>query len=165
MKNVLSFLGTLALCVSFCSAAGTPESIRFSGAEGFQKLSEFKPIKAKTSRNIHLSGSINLNGSGYVPVNPSYATITLNGSTNLSGPDGYQSGYTTVNQSVSIFLNGDFVSQWVQISTRVSIYKSGRYVGSTYAQGSVHVTGWNSNGWLNLSGFGTLTGDIMVQED
>jgi hypothetical protein len=165
MKNVLSFLGTLALCVSFCSAAETPESIRFSGAEGFQKLSEFKPIKAKTSHYVRLSGSINLNGSGYVPVNPSYAYVTVNGSTNLSGQGGYQTGYTSISQSVSIFLNGNFVSQFVQINAYVQVYKNGRYVGSTYAQGSINVTGWNNNGWVNLSGYGTLTGDIMVQED
>ena len=52
----------------------------------------------------------------------------------------------------------------MHVSANVQVYKDGRYVGSTYAQGSVNVSGWKTGDWVNLSGFGTLTGDIFVQE-
>ncbi|MBI5243559.1 MAG: hypothetical protein HY922_07725 [Elusimicrobia bacterium] len=165
MKNALALVGTLALCVSLCSAAQTPESIRFSGAEGFQKLAQFKPLALKTSQYVRLSGNVTLNGSTHVPQNSHYAYVTLSGWTNITGGDRYQSGTTNVSQSVSIWLNGNYVSQWVQVNVHVNIYKDGRYVGSTYVQGSVHVSGWNNNGWVNLSGSGTLTGDILAEQN
>ena len=115
------------------------------------------------ARRIQASGSINLNGTAYVPANTNYAYVNVSGSTNLTG-DGCQTGYTTVTQSVSVWVNGNYVSQFVQVNAYVSVYKNGRYVGSTYAQGSVNVSGWNNNGWINLSGFGTLSANILVQD-
>ncbi|MCX5787351.1 MAG: hypothetical protein NTX64_02410 [Elusimicrobia bacterium] len=163
MRKFFPLAGALILFVSLSQAAETPESISFSGAQGFQALSDFKPIHIKSSRYVHLSGSINLSGNTFVPQNTSYAYVNLSGSTNLTG-DGYQTGYTTVNQSVSIWVNSNYVSQFVQVNVNVQVYKDGRYVGSTYAQGSVNVSGWKSGDWINLSGFGTLNGNILVQE-
>ncbi|HAH06240.1 MAG TPA: hypothetical protein DCM05_06885 [Elusimicrobia bacterium] len=164
MKNTLSLLSALAFCVSLCSAAETPEKIRFAGLQGFDAASILPQKAFKASKYVRLSGSVNLSGTAFVSEGSNYLHATLTGSTNLSG-DGYQTGYTHITENLSSFTTGNYVSAYVQVNAYVSVYKNGKYVGSTYARGSVPVNGWLNGGFTHLSGFGTLSCELFVQED
>lgn len=164
MKNTLSALFALAFCVSLASAAETPETIHFGGLQAFDAASLLPQKAFKASKYVRLSGSVNLSGTAFVSQGSNYLHATMTGSTNLSG-EGYQTGYVSIHENISSFTTGNYVNAWVQVNAYVSVYKNGKYVGSTYARGSVPVNGWISGGFAHLNGYGTLSCELFVQED
>lgn len=147
-------------------AAQTPEKISGLGLKSFESLGKFKPVALKRREHVRLSGDIRLSGSTYVRDGQTYLRVRLSGSTNIRGDRlNIQSGYTTVNVSESIWLRGSssYVSAYVRPNVRVSLYKDGRYIGSTYVSGNIRVSGWKNGSWLRLSGYGTLRGDIWIE--
>lgn len=44
----------------------------------------------------------------------------------------------------------------------MSLYESGKYLGTVRVDGNMNVSGQNSNGWIHLSGSGYVYGDITV---
>ncbi|MFA6028902.1 MAG: hypothetical protein WC969_03505 [Elusimicrobiota bacterium] len=163
MKSLLATTSLVLFGVACACALETPESIRSAGTSGFA-VAEVSPQPAlKTSRHVRVSGTLSLNGSGYVPQS-NYANVSVSGSVDARGEGGYATGYTTVTQTLSFFVNGNFVTQWVNVNAYVSVYKDGRFVGSTYLNGSVLLTGWKNGDWLHLNGSGAVAGDLFVQE-
>ena len=151
----------------------------FSGLAGFQP--RLAPVAAKdavagkavaapgvkAARYVRLSGNISLNGSAHVGNGSSSAFIHFNGSTRVEGDNGkITSDYFSINQSEHFWLNGpsSHVSGYVRPNVSVSLYKDGKYIGQGYVSGTIHVSGWNNNGWVNLSGSGQLTGDVSITD-
>ena len=46
----------------------------------------------------------------------------------------------------------------------VAIYDSGRYLGTIRVDGNISVTGYNNGGWVNLNGFGTVSGAGYIDD-
>lgn len=118
------------------------------------------------SQYISLSGYVSLRGSGFMPNNGGYTSIYMSGSFTMS--DIY-SGVTTntvyLNENVSFWANeNQYINQTVYITKYVSLYKDGRYVGSTNISGSISVSGWPSSNYLNLNGSGYLRGSFYLNE-
>lgn len=160
------------------AAALIAANVSFQGLAGFQpRLAAVAPqdavpgrpvaaVQGKTSHWVRLSGDVNLNGSTYVPAGATSAYVNFSGSTRLQSSDGkISSGYISVNQSEFFWLNGgSFLSGYVRPDLLVSIYRDGKYVGQARVSGTVYVTGYNNNGWVSLSGSGTLLGDISIDD-
>ena len=184
MKNLLSVLAALLISAP-ALAAPSLESLQAAGEKSFQSLPALKaafrkgakvkdslpgkaaaaPVQAKASQYVQVSGSVNLSGNGYVATTPGYVSINLHGSTNLCDSSGQIcSGYTTISTYSNLFVNGNFVSDWVRPYVSVSFYKAGRYVGSAQINGSVSVTGWVNGNWVNVNGYGNLSGSLYVTE-
>lgn len=150
----------------------------------FQSLADFKPVlapvapgqavagrpaaapRAKSVRTVRLSGSVSLNGTAHASQGAGSVYVNFTGSTHLySSDNSITSGYASINQSEFFWLNsGSFVSGYVHPNATVSVYQNGKYVGQARVSGTVYVTGHNNNGWVNLSGSGTLSGDVTVSD-
>jgi hypothetical protein len=167
------------------SSAGAPslESAQASALKSFQmptmKLSFQKGAKVKDSvpgkavvrtagtkgSYVRVSGHVYFNGSGYVSHTPGYISLHVNGSANICDSSGQVcSGYTTVTTWANVFVNGNYVSDWLRPSVSVSFYKGGRYVGSGQVTGSIPVSGFVNGNWVHLTGSGYLNGDVFVNE-
>lgn len=149
----------------------------FSGLTGFQpRLAPVAPKdavvgqavaapKAAATRYVRLSGHINLSGSAHVNNGSSNAYINFSGSTRIEGDNGkVTSGYVSISHSEFFWLNGNHVSGYARPNIAVSLYQDGKYIGQGRVSGSIHVSGWNNNGWVNLSGSGQLTGDVSITD-
>ncbi|MDD5630323.1 MAG: hypothetical protein PHU21_14760 [Elusimicrobia bacterium] len=184
MKTLLSAIAA-ALLAAPALAAPTLESAQAAAEKSFQSLPALKlsfqkgarvqgalpgkivtsPAKQKTSSTVHISGYVSFNGSGFVSHTPGYASLNVSGSANLCDSSGQVcSGYTTITTWANLFVNGDFVNDWVRPYVNVSFYKAGRYVGSAQLSGSVPVSGWVSGNWVHVSGSGYLSGSVLVTE-
>jgi hypothetical protein len=183
MKNLISAIAAALLAVP---AFATPslESAQASALKSFQsppalKLSFQKGAKVKDSvpgkavirtagtkgSYVRVSGHVYFNGSGYVSHTPGYVSLHVNGSANICDSSGQVcSGYTTVSTWANVFVNGNYVSDWLRPNVSVSFYKGGRYVGSGQISGSIPVSGFLNGDWVHLSGSGYLSGDVFVNE-
>ena len=84
--------------------------------------------------------------------NKSILTTMINGSIRIS-------------DTVSAYVRpNSHVSAWARPYAYVSIYDNGRYLGSTRVSGTIHVSGWSRNGWLDLSGSGYVTGQLTYTD-
>ena len=183
MKNLLSAIAVLLLAAP-AFAAPSLESAQAAAMKSFAmpplKLSFQKGAKvkdavpgkavaaakqAKSSSYVRVSGRIYFNGSGYVSHTPGYISLHMNGSANICDSTGQVcSGYTTVTTWANVFVNGNYVSDWLRPNVSVSFYKGGRYVGSGTVTGSIPVSGFVNGNWVHLNGSGYLDGNIVVNE-
>ncbi|MBI4678355.1 MAG: hypothetical protein HY748_12310 [Elusimicrobia bacterium] len=185
MKRTILFSCVVTLFAAAASAGPTPEDLVSRAGTALQDLSGYKPkmtfslFARQTERleaqpaaekgqtvTLRLSGHVWLRGNAFVPQGSSFASVHMTGSTTLYDQNGKPlSGYVTVSDTVSVFMGGsDYVSAWARPYAYVSIYDNGRYLGSTRVDGSMMVTGWNRNGWLDLSGSGTVGGTLTYTE-
>ena len=181
MNKISLFAAALIMSVAAASALEGPEAARFGAEASFRGLSGFKAamppklilkqateaeaeIKAGT-RVVRLSGHLYLSGSAHIPQGSSFAHVTMSGSTGLTDQDGRRlDGSIYFNDTQMYHASGSHVSGWARPSAYVSIYQNGKFLGSGRVDGSIYVSGWNSNGWVNLSGSGAVSGTIYVQE-
>lgn len=121
---------------------------------------------AKTQAGfVTVSGFVTLNGSGsFIGSGPAWANVNLTGWVNVSDPTGQiTSNQTYINAFVSVMINGQgSVLTWAQPSVQVMLYKNGQYVGSGTVTANIPLSGMASNGWVNLTGSGTLSGSVFV---
>lgn len=180
-KRIIPVL--FALCaVAPSASAGTVEALRAASNASFQALSGYKDIlppplkaaqakpithlKAASTRYVRISGQVSLSGTGYAPKGSNFVSVNLTGWTDIQDFSGrIRSGMSSVSYMGHFFINGNMVSDWVRPSLYVSLYRDSRYLGSARVDGSIHVSGYVSNGLVRVSGSGTLSGDIMVQDD
>ena len=175
----------LALALPALGRAASPESLKRAADESFRSLSGFKaekpasfervsgrPVDAgvryasTSSRHVRVSGEVRLSGTGIIPRGSSFATVHLTGSADFQDDTGrVRSGYTTVTYQANIHVNGSWVTDYIRPSVYVSFYRDGRYLGSAQMDGSVYVSGHVSHDMVSLSGSGTLSGNIWVNED
>jgi len=171
-----------SLCLAFACAmlaapavaAPTLESASAAAEKAFQCLPtaqlSFKkapkaPGRAKTAGIVRVSGDINLSGSGTVPRVPGFVNITFNNLANICDSTGQIcSGYQMITTYANLFVTSSFVSDWVRPEAYVAFYKDGRYVGSTWVRGDIHVTGWVNGNWVTVSGWGPLTGELTLAQ-
>ncbi|MBI5240349.1 MAG: hypothetical protein HY926_07735 [Elusimicrobia bacterium] len=146
-----------AVKLSFQKGAKVKDAVPGKAAAG--------AVAAKAGGYVRVSGHVNLNGNGYVPTIPGYASVNLRGSANICDPSGQVcSGYTTITTWSNVFVNGNFVTDWLRPYLNVSFYKGGRYVGSGQVSGSIPVSGWVNGNWVFLNGSGYLDGNVLVNE-
>lgn len=156
----------LAASLSFQSLADFKPALAPVASERAVSGAPVAPIRTRTLRTVRLSGNVSLNGTAYAGQGTSNVYVNFSGGARLDGSDGRtSSGYTSINESEFFWLNsGSFVSGYVHPSTTVSVYRDGKYVGQARVSGTIFVTGYNNNGWVNLSGSGTLSGDVTVED-
>ncbi len=159
----------LISCVTLAASASTPESLRTFSMTGLQQALKLKPKGAfKAGRNVRISGNVRLSGSAYAGRGQTrYVSIYIDGWASVRGADGVQSGQFRVSERVGVWVREgvQHVSEYVRVNQNVSIYKDGKYVGSTYVGGSIYVSGWKNGDWLRLSGSGSLSGSIFVRDE
>ncbi|MFH2202417.1 MAG: hypothetical protein ABIJ96_04845 [Elusimicrobiota bacterium] len=168
MKQIIAAALVLAICLGPAQALETPEAISVENSLGFQTaVPNLKRFKFAGSQYVHLSGNLSLRGNEYLHQETGYVSVTLSGSTSLFGSGGVSAGNVRINERVSIYLRegSNYISESVQVSEYVSVYKNGRYVGSTHVTGTIRVSGWLSGKWLRLDGSGTISGSLFVQDD
>ncbi|MBI5883556.1 MAG: hypothetical protein HZB91_10690 [Elusimicrobia bacterium] len=183
MKKIL-LPCVVMLFASAVSAGPTLEEISASARDGLKQAGEFKPAMSfsmfaqQTEKpearplaqkgqtvTLRLSGHVWLRGNAFVPQGSNFASVRVAGSTTLYDQNGKPlNGYVEVSDYVSVFLNSDYVSAFARPYAYVSIYKDGKFLGSVRIDGSIFVTGWNRNGWLDLSGSGTVGGTLTYTE-
>lgn len=171
------------LLVAAPAAAQAPEAAAARGAAAFAALGAFKPstdrsasvlgkpvepprpVKAKSSEWVTVSGNITLNGSGFVAGHSNFVTVDLSGWTTVSDMTGRVRSY---NEHVSVmgnfFVNGSWVNGSVYPSAYVSLYRDGKYVGQGRIEGTVFVSGYVNGSWVSVNGSGTLRGTILVND-
>lgn len=183
MKRTSAILVLAALLVAPAAHAGMGETLAQGAATGLAALrsgiqglrftrldavvEERQPAKATAgkSRFITLSGHVYLDGTAHVPQGTSYAWVTVSGRTHLNDENGRMlSGSIYVSSSDGYFLNGNYVSGWARPYAYVSVYQDGRYLGNVRIDGNIHVSGWNSNGWVRLSGSGYVRGSGYIED-
>jgi len=168
MKQLIAAVLALGLVASPVGALDAPETIRFQNSLGFQKaLPNLKQFKFAASQYVNLSGNLSLRGNDYLHREEGYVSVNLSGSTSLYGSGGVTAGNVRFNERVSIYLRKgqNYISEYVRVSQYVSVYKNGRYVGSTNVTGTIRVSGWLSGKWLRLDGSGTISGSLFVRDD
>lgn len=132
------------------------------------KQEQEAPPAATSARQrfIRLTGHVSLSGTGHAPGSTGFATITVSGWTTLTDQDGRTlSGSIHLSDTQTYHLTGsNHVSGWARPSARVSVYRNGRYLGSVFVDGSIYVSGFNNNGWVNLSGSGYVQGSGTIED-
>jgi len=168
MKTLVLLVLSIVVALPAGAAAKSAEGLSGLSITAFNQLSNFK-AKHKSQRHVRLSGDVSLRGSTYVREGDNvYVHVYLDGNTNISGDGGrIQSGYTSIraNEGIWVRKGSSYVSTWVRVNEYVSLYKDGKFVGSTYVSGSIHVSGWKSGSWLRLDGRGQLAGSIYLDVD
>lgn len=120
---------------------------------------------SKGTRPIRLTGNVFLDGTGHAPQGSSWVTVTLSGWVNLRDDQGRPlSGSVHLSDTQTFFMSGNHVSGWARPYAYVSVYDGGRYLGSVRIEGDIHVSGWNTNGWVRLSGSGYVSGTLWAQD-
>lgn len=130
------------------------------------------PMAAKPARMgsyVRVQGYVSLRGNGWMPSgdNGGYTSVSLTGSATFRDPSGkVTSNYTYINTSVSMWVRpNQYVHETVMPNVRVTFYRGGKVVGSTYMSGSISVSGWPSSNYFSLSGSGYLSGSIYVEDE
>ncbi|MFA6004744.1 MAG: hypothetical protein WC881_11835 [Elusimicrobiota bacterium] len=122
-----------------------------------------RPAAGAAKAVVPVYGSVHLSGTAFVPRVPGYARIELRGNATLTDATGQiRSQFTWITVAGDIYVSGGFVSAWARPNTQVHFYKNGKYAGSAWIRGDVPVNGWVSGNWLNLSGFGQLSGQLIA---
>lgn len=170
------------LLISASASAETLEAVRaaaqasfpFAGYRELLPDPALKPVQAKpvppvnaaAARYVRVEGRIDLSGTVYVPKGTHFVSVSLSGSTDIQDSSGHiRSGYTSVHHTAHLYVNGSWVSDTARPSLYVSLYKDGRYIGSARVDGSIRVSGFVSGDWVRVSGWGTLSGDILVDDN
>lgn len=142
------------------------EAIRVSGVSGFSQDAAFKPKAFKSQKMVMLWGQASLRGTGFIfGPHTTYVTVTLSGQLNATGDGGHvQTGNTTISQTVSLYLppGQSALYQNISINQNVSLYCDGRFAGSTFINASIHVSGFRSGNYINLSGSGPISASAFV---
>ncbi len=166
MRNLCAVLLSLSFAMPSALAAGSLEAVKSAGAAGLERAPVPAPKAFKAQRMVMLWGQTTLNGTGFIfGQHTTYVTITLNGQLNASGDGGrVQTGNSMVSQTVSLYLppGQAGVYQNVSINQNVGLYCDGRYVGSAFLNGNIHVSGFRSGNYLSLSGSGPISGSAFV---
>ncbi|MBI5202150.1 MAG: hypothetical protein HY925_11230 [Elusimicrobia bacterium] len=177
------------LCLGISSQAfalGAAESSLGLADKAFTELSGFKlknplrrfdartglpaagVVKVKgTSKYVTLRGFVSVSGTAFVSNQTGYVFITVSGDTQLSDNSGhYVNGFVTVTDTSGYYVNGSYVSGWPRPSGMVTLYQNGRYLGTIRVDGNIPVSGYNSGGWIRVSGSGWVEGSgwINVEE-
>ena len=179
----IALLLSLFVMGSPAFAAVGPESLAADRDLAFSGLAQFKPsvrvnrlqalqakldlpARATTAKQkyVRISGTVNLSGSQYVPNGTTFVYITLTGYSQLRDDSGHFLGQVQLMSSDSYSLNGNFVSGWARPYANVAIYDSGRYLGTIRVDGNISVSGYNNGGWVNLNGFGTVSGAGYIDD-
>lgn len=181
MKRAFAVLSLIAV-LGVPAYAGIAENIAAQAASGWAMLKSSVPglkyqrLEARAVENsgptaagkqkyIELSGYVHLNGSTFVGQRASYAYVTVSGSTWLQDQEGRTlSGSIWLSSSDAYYVGGSFVNGWARPAAYVSIYDGGKYLGTIRIDGTVSVTGWNSNGWVNLNGSGYVRGGGYITD-
>ncbi len=127
-----------------------------------------RPARAKGGQYVQVSAYVTLNGSGWMPGNAGgFTTVTLTGWATFRDSTGQiTSNSTYINTSVSAWVRpNQYVFQTVNPGVFVTLYRNGRSVGSVNVAGSVSVSGWPTSGYFSLSGSGTLSGSLYVENE
>ena len=184
MKNLL----VVALSFGLASSAfafGAAESSAGSANQAFSALSGFRlrsPLRrydattvapalgARVSRTaskyVTLRGFVSVSGQAFVSGQQGYVFITVTGDTQLQDNEGhYVSGMVTVSDSSGYYVSGNYLSGWPRPSATVTLYKGGRYLGTIRVDGSIPVQGFNSGGWVRVSGSGWVQGSGYINDD
>jgi hypothetical protein len=166
------------------AAAQTPEAAQLRGASGFNALSAFKfdpkaamppvlhkavepaPAKPKASRYVTVSGTVNLQGSGFLSGRSGFVTVNFSGYTTVQDVTGsIRSDMANINAIGQFFVNnGGFVNGTVWPNAYVSLYQNGKYLGQANLNGTVFVSGWANGNWLSMNGSGNLSGTVLVSD-
>lgn len=166
MRNLAAVLLSLSVVLPPALAAGTVEAVRAAGAAGLGAAGAFQPKAFKAQRMVPLWGQASLNGTGFVfGQHTTYVTVNLSGQLNASGDGGrVQTGGSMVSQTVSLFLSPGQtgIYQSVSINQNVGVYCNGRYAGSAFLNGTIHVSGFRSGNYISLSGSGPVSGSAFV---
>ncbi len=179
----ITLVGILAVAASLPAAAfGPSEAARAGALSDWRAAAGFavklapplfakqieppqEPVLAAGTRLIRLSGHVWLRGNAHVPNGSGYAHVHVSGWTTLRDQDGRTlSGSVTVSDYVSVWVNSNYVTAWAHPSAYVSVYEGGKYLGNVRVEGTITVSGWNNNGWVDLSGSGNVDGQLYVNE-
>lgn len=158
----------LSLGAPVLAGGRTPEAVSLSGVGAFKRIAmkAAKPFTAK--KHVSLQGRINLRGSGYVGNGSRWLSVTLDGYTTIDGDGGkITTGHTRISHRETFFLSPGqrHVYRSVRVSAYVNLYRDGKYIGSTNVSGYIPVSGWINGSWVNLSGYGSLTGSVFVRDE
>jgi len=156
-----SFQCLPALAVSFQKGAKTAQSVPGQAIA----VPAPKPAQPKAAGYVRISGYVTFSGNGFVSHTPGYISLNFTSNVNLCDSSGQVcSGYTAVTSWANLYVNGNFVNDWLRPNASAAFYKDGRYVGTTQLSGTIPVSGWVNGNWVNISGSGYLTGDLYLTQ-
>lgn len=167
MRNLAALLTLFCLAMP-ASPLETPEALKSAAFAGLSRAAAAPAIKAGFTRSSYerISGYLNLSGHAFMREGDRFVTVNVDGSALLSGGGGVQSNYARFSERVSAHLSGSssYVSETVNVSEYVAVYKNGRYVGQAHVTGNIRVSGSVSGNSLRLSGSGSVSGGVFVNE-
>lgn len=178
MKKIVSVLILSVLSASAAAAAGEAEFgrglavLRAEIAAGAPGLALPEPgLKAVIVREgareyVRVSGHVSLSGSAWMPQDGGYASFNFSGYATVRDSSGrVTSNSVRISSHEGIWLRpGQYVHHGVRPNVSVSLYKDGRYAGSTHVSGYISVSGWPSSNYVTLSGSGYVEGGLYLAD-
>lgn len=160
-----------ALSAAGLSDAGFAKSLNSiapaAAAVRAENASPILPVKAsRAGRYVQVSGCVTLTGSGFVPKNGGFTSVTLTGWAAFRDSSGkVASNNTHINTMVSMWIYpNQYVFQTVWPNVYASFYQDGKPLGSANMSGSIGVSGFPSSSFVYLRGSGCLHGSVYVQD-
>ncbi len=178
MKKTIFFLLLPVLAVPAAMAAGEAEfgkglavlKAELSAGAPDLKLPE-PQMKAVVVREgnreyVRVSGYVSLSGSAWMPQDGGYASFNFSGYTTVRDSSGrVTSNSVRVSSYEGIWLRpGQYVHHSVRPNVSVTLYKDGKYAGSTYISGYISVSGWPSSNYVTLNGSGYVEGSLYIAD-
>ncbi|MDT8287610.1 MAG: hypothetical protein RQ748_10900 [Elusimicrobiales bacterium] len=178
MKKTIFALVLSVFAVSAVSAAGEAEFgkglavLKAEVAAGAPDLGLPEPrIEATITRigdreYVHVRGYVSLSGSAWMPKDGGYTSFNFSGYTTVRDSSGrVTSNSVRVSSYEGIWLRpGQYVNHSVRPNVSVSLYKDGKYAGSTTVSGYISVSGWPSSNYVTLNGSGYVEGSLYITE-
>lgn len=177
--NKIALLGVVLWLAAAPCRAQDSESRRAGAENFFRNLFSFSPRArpplqcrqvpggpgarfrpAPWAGEIRLSGYVHLSGGGFVPRDAHSVNITVSGwATDLHDQAGRALSRSVHFSDTRFYsLSGGQVSDWVRPYAYAELYDSGKYLGTVRIEGNIHVSGFVSGGYVNLSGSGHVFG-------
>ncbi|KAF0127217.1 MAG: hypothetical protein FD189_430 [Elusimicrobia bacterium] len=178
MKKTVSFLILSVFAVSAAMAAGEAEFgrglavLKAELAAGAPDLKLPEPelkaviVREGTRQYVRVSGYVSLSGSAWMQQDGGYTSFNFSGYTTVRDSSGrVTSNSVRVSSYEGLWLRpGQYIHHSVRPNMSVSLYKDGKYVGSTTVSGYISVSGWPSSNYVTLNGSGYLEGSLYITE-
>jgi hypothetical protein len=145
--------------------AAALKTLKFGGGLRALNAREPQPAKTKGARLMRLSGYLNLTGSGFHNGNSGFENIQVSGWTTLREDNGSPvNGSVYMTGSAMVSVNGSFASGWATPQAYVTISQNGKPLGTMLIQGNVSVSGFVNGSWINVNGYGPVSGQMWVDQ-
>ncbi|HBE87806.1 MAG TPA: hypothetical protein DDW67_01500 [Elusimicrobia bacterium] len=123
-------------------------------------------VREGTREYVRVSGYVSLSASAWMQQDGGYTSFNFSGYTTVRDSSGrVTSNSVRISSYEGIWLRpGQYVHHSVRPNVSVSLYRDGKFVGSTYVSGYISVSGWPSSNYVTLNGSGHVEGSLYITE-